>query len=236
MNQLLLTILFLGTIIALSTTLSRWTVKAMNNKSRTYLQLIMTSLLLGTLSLPAGAAIKCWTNKDGVRECGDKVPPEYSQTGHQELSKQGLVKEEQQRARTDEELAAEAAKTAALAAEKLQKAEQAKQDTILLETFSSVEDIELVRKERLRAIDSSIKLAEKRTETIQLDLDKRIQSAADAERAGNAPNEALLKDIESLRRQINNNNEYIAEKRKEYEETSQEYAGNISRFKELKSL
>jgi hypothetical protein len=208
----------------------------MSKNTRTYFLLMLTTLMLGGFSLSAGAAIKCWTNKDGVRECGDKVPPEYSQQSHQELSKQGMVMDEQKRARTEEELKAEAVKAAALADEKRQREEQVKQDSNLLKTFSSIEDIELVRDERLKAIDASIKLAEKRTETIQADLDKRIQSAADAERSGNAPNEALLKDIESLRRQINNNNEYIAEKRQEHEETSREYAGNIERFKQLKSL
>ncbi len=208
----------------------------MNKNARTYVLLILTTFMLGSISLPANAAIKCWTNKDGVRECGDKVPPEYSQQGHQELSKQGMIKEEQKRARTDEELAAEAKLAAVQAEEKRQQEQRAKEDMILLETFSSVEDIELVRDERLKAIDSSIKLAEKRTETIQADLDKRIQAAADAERSGIAPNEALLKDIESLRRQIKNNNDYIAEKRKEHEDTGREYAGNIDRFKELKSL
>ena len=208
----------------------------MNKHSKTRVLLMLSTLMLGSISLTSHAAIKCWTNKDGVKECGDKVPPEYSQQGHQELSKQGMVKEEQKRARTNEELEIEAKQAAAKAEEKRKQEQQAKEDMILLETFSSVEDIELVRNERLKAIDSSIKLAEKRTETIQSDLDKRIQAAADAERSGKAPNEALLKDIESLRRQIKNNNDYIAEKRKEHEDTGKEYAGNIERFKKLKSL
>jgi hypothetical protein len=208
----------------------------MNKHSKTRVLLMLSTLMLGSISLTSHAAIKCWTNKDGVKECGDKVPPEYSQQGHQELSKQGMIKEEQKRALTNEELEIEAKQAAVKAEEKRKQEQQAKEDMILLETFSSVEDIELVRDERLKAIDSSIKLAEKRTETIQSDLDKRIQSAADAERSGKAPNEALLKDIESLRRQIKNNNDYIAEKRKEHEDTGKEYAGNIERFKKLKSL
>lgn len=170
-----------------------------------------------------------------MKECGDTVPPEYAQQGHQELSKQGAVKEEQKRVKTTEELEAEA-KQAAKAEEELPKKEQANNDKILLQTFSSVDDIELIRDERLKAIDSSIKLAEKRTDTIKQDLDKRIKSAADAERAGNKPNDALLKDIESLRRQVENNNDYIAGKRKEQEQTTQEYITKIQRFKELKGM
>ncbi len=207
----------------------------MNALTRTYLFVFLISLTCG-FSLSADAAIKCWTNKEGVKECGDTVPPEYAQQGHQELSKQGTVKEEQKRVKTTEELEAEAKQAAAKTEEELAKKEQANNDKILLQTFSSVDDIELIRDERLKAIDSSIKLAEKRTDTIKQDLDKRIKSAADAERAGNKPNDALLKDIESLRRQVENNNDYIAGKRKEQEQTTQEYVSKIQRFKELKGM
>lgn len=192
--------------------------------------------MLGSFSLPSSAAIKCWTNKDGVKECGNNVPPEYAQQGHQELSKQGMVKEEQKAVKTSEELEVEAKQAAAKAEAKLKQQQQAKEDKILLQTFSSVADIELARDERIKAVDASIKLAQKRTETIQSDLDKRIQAAAADERAGKTPGEALLKDIESLRRQISNNNDYIAAKHKEQEQTNQEYTTKIERFKELKSL
>ncbi len=55
-------------------------------------------------SPPAHARIKCWTNKDDIRECGNVVPPEYSQKGHEELSDQGIVIDRKERAKTPEEL------------------------------------------------------------------------------------------------------------------------------------
>lgn len=192
--------------------------------------------MLGSFSLPGSAAIKCWTNKEGVKECGNNVPPEYAQQGHQELSKQGMLKEEQKAVKTKEELEAEAITAAAKKEAKLKQEQQAKEDKILLQTFSSVADIELARNERIKAVDASIKLAQKRTETIQADLDKRIQSAAADERAGKTPGDALLKDIESLRRQIGNNNDYIEAKHMEQEQTNLEYTAKIERYKELKPL
>ena len=57
------------------------------------------------LSTSVQARLKCWTNSEGVRECGNAVPPEYAQQGHQELDKSGMVKKETERAKTDEELA-----------------------------------------------------------------------------------------------------------------------------------
>ncbi len=198
--------------------------------------LILTGLFIMLFSLQANAAIKCWTNNEGVRECGNRVPPEYAQQGHQEISESGMVIDEQSRAKTKAELAEEAKQKALLAEEKRKQAEQKRADNILLATFSNVAEIERARDERIKAIDATITLANKQTETIQQDLDKRIQAAAQAERSGNTPNEALLNDIAELERQVSAKKENIAEREKEKEDTTAEYAANIERFKSLKGL
>lgn len=203
--------------------------------NKSFMLLSICSLLLGVTTLHA-QSIKCWTNNEGVRECGNSVPPEFAQKGHEELSRQGMVVDQQERAKTPQELAEQARLAEQRIEERRKLEQQAREDKVLLATFSTIADIEQVREERLRAIESSIRLAEKRTETIQADLNKRIQAAAEAERAGNTPNEALLKDIDSLQRQVNANNTYIAERQKEQEETRSKYAADIERFKVLKPL
>ena len=54
--------------------------------------------------------------------------------------------------------------------------------------------------------------------------------------SGKAPSEDLLKDIDSKKRQINNNNKFIEEKRAEQETIKQAYAEDIDRFKKLKGI
>ncbi len=196
--------------------------------------LAITAVVLAGIALPAQARIKCWTNDEGVRECGESVPPEYSQKQHQELNERGMVIREKERAKTEEELREEARQAAIEAEKQRQQEEQAKQDRILLFTYSKVEDIELARDDQLAAIKANIKVTEKRNEKIQEDLDKRIADAAAAERAGNEPNKALLKDIESLKRQIRNNERYIEKREEEIREIEEEYAAKIERFRELK--
>jgi hypothetical protein len=199
---------------------------------------VIISLALSSLGLPetAQARLKCWTNSEGVKECGNAVPPEYAQQGHQELSKGGMVKKETERAKTDEELA-EAKRLEKIQAEKDKlAAEQKKKDAILLQTFSSVEDIERARDERVTQLEAAIKLTQQRSEKIQEDLDKRIKNAANAERAGKTPSEALLKDIDSLKRQIKNNDKFIEGKRAEQEVIKEDHAKDIAHFKELKGI
>ena len=202
-------------------------------------QLILTLgsiVVFATVSAPVSARFKCWTNHEGVRECGEKVPPEFAQQGHQEVSKQGVVVGKKERAKTKEELQEEARLAAIAKKEKKIADEKAKQDKILLDTFTSVSDIETVRDDKIAVIESSITLTKKRSEKTQEDLDKRIQAAAAAERAGNAPDEALLKDIEDLRSRIKNNNAFIEGKRKEQGEVKAAAEADIARFKSLKGL
>jgi hypothetical protein len=206
-------------------------------KTVKHLSIVISAVIfLLTLSSPAQARFKCWTNNEGIRECGEKVPPEFAQKGHQEMSTQGIVLEKQERAKTKEELAEEA-RLAAIAAEK-QKLEddQAKQDKILLDTFISVADIEAVRDDKLAVIDSSISLTKKRNEKTQEDLDKRIEAAAAEEREGKTPNEALLKDIELLRTRIEKNNAFITDKHAEQDAVRSDAGADIERFKRLKGL
>ncbi len=201
---------------------------------------LIICLLLCSLSLPATARIKCWTNNEGVRECGKTVPPEYAQQGHEELTKHGTVAEKTDRAKTEEELAkleAEQKKQAEVKRqEELRRQEQEKHDRILVDTFSSVEDIEAARDDRISVLENDISLTNRRTEKIQLDLDKRVERAAAQERSGKQPSDTLLESIDSLKRQIKNNDEFIAGKRLEQDKIRQDFADDIARYKELKSV
>ena len=120
--------------------------------------------------------------------------------------------------------------------EKQRQKEQKQHDRILVDTFSSVEDIEAARDEKIAALDTTINLTNKRTENIQEDLDKRVQRAAAQERSGKQPSEDLLKSINSLKRQIKNNEEFIAAKRLEQEEIRANFAEDIARYKELREI
>lgn len=194
---------------------------------------VMISIGLAVLSSSAHARIKCWENSDGVRECGEKVPPEYAQKSHKEISSQGVTVDESERAKTDEELA-EAKRLAAIQQE--EDAKQAEIDTqnkILLDTYSNTDDIQMTSDGKLVALESNIKLANKRNEKIQPNLDKLMATAATNELAGKQPSEDLLKDIESLSRQIKNNDKYIADTRLDQEAIKKEYAEKIDRFLQL---
>ena len=198
--------------------------------------------ILLTLAWPAnniaaeGARMKCWVNHEGIHECGNRVPPEYIQQGYLEIDKEGIVREIKERAKTPAELA-EARRLAALeAAEQKQKEEQQAKNRVLLQTFSSVSDIERARDDRVTALEAAIKLVGIRNENIRLNLNEHIKKAADSQRMGQTPAPTLLEDIEALRRQIKNNSRFIDEKRVEQEQIRQAHALDIERYKRLKGI
>lgn len=202
-----------------------------------------SALLLATglaIALPAYAAnshmsIKCWTNKQGVRECGTEVPPEYSQEGHEVLNSQGMVIKKEERAKTPEELKEEARKAEEKKKQELKIKEAERRDKVLLATYASVSDIEHMRDEQLKALDSTINVTNARDQKIQDDLNKRIKAAAAQERSGKKPSKQLLSDIKSLRGQIARNQKYIDDRQQEKKDIQQQYADKITRFKQLKA-
>jgi len=204
--------------------------------TKTFIPYLTIALIAITYTDISHARIKCWTNNEGVKECGDKVPPEYSQKGHQEISTQGVVVDEQERAKTEEELEEQRKLDAIKAEQERIVAEKVKQDQILLRTFSGVDEIELTRDGKIAAIESSIILANNRNEKLQGDMDVLLGKAAEAESSGKTPSEHLIKDMESKERQISNNKKFIEEKRADQETLKQEYAKNIERFKKLKGI
>lgn len=182
------------------------------------------------------ARIVCWTNSDGVRECGDSVPPEYSQQGHKEFSEQGIVVDETEAAMTDTELEELKRITAEKAEQKRREEVQKRRDRMLLDTFASVEDIELARDRKISAIDSSISLAERRINKLRQEKDRLITKAAGFERQGKEIPEYITEDINRVDRQITANNEFIADKREEQEVVRARHDLDIKRYNEIRLL
>jgi len=205
---------------------------SMINKFLNFIIFFILSTLI--LASNANARMKCWTNSDGIKECGDKVPPEYTQQGYQELGKGGIVREEQDRVKTKEELQKE--KIAADARARKQKEIKSKKahDKMLLETFTSIDEIKAAQKQKIEAIESTIKVVKKRIIKLQYSLDDELdensinkQIDGEEEKLGNA---------ELLKKQISENKIYIKKRIDEKEEIKKTYLKYIDRFKELKGL
>lgn len=192
------------------------------------------------LPIESLATIKCWTNRDGIRECSDVMPPEYAQEAHEEKSASGVVLHKHERSKTPEEVAAEReqreaeARAAAAAAAAARK--QAAADRVLLQTFSSEDDLILARDGQLANVESQVKITESHLAKLEKSLDQMIGEAADYERRGRKVPAKLSGNIGKVREQIEAQKAFIEEKRSEQGKIRAEFDRDLARFRELRGL
>ena len=185
------------------------------------------ALLLAAGPAAAGGLIKCWVNKEGIRECGQVVPPEYAQQRIEIINDRGIVVDVIEAAKSRAQLAREAA-------ERRRRAEQKRRDAILLNTFTTERDIELARKSRIQAIESIIAITNSNTRSLKANLAKVQKRAADFERAGEKPPKALFEEMENLKRQIKDNEDFVAKKQRDIIALEKRFDADLKRFRELK--
>lgn len=209
---------------------------------------MITSLVFAMgllLPLSANAAIKCWTNKDGFRECGNAVPPEYAQQENRTINKRGMTTDVTDRALTQKEREAQSQQEKTqhsqlkdeerLKAEKeQQRKDQLTHDRVLLATFLTEEEIIRSRERKLVAIDANLELTRITIEKLQEKLDQEKSRAEKLESKGRPLPERTQEDIDNLTQQLANKKSYVVSKEKERQALVDTYDADIARFRELK--
>ena len=197
------------------------------NRSDYYKELLVSFICIIFCSLhTAGATIKCWTNKEGLRECGNKIPPEYSQGASIQISRGGVVIGEEQAAKSLETIRKE--REALVSAEESRKADQA-----LLKTFSSTEDLVLARDRKIEQINKEIVLLESRIGKLDENLLK-LKLRIDANKNGApAGNNDLNENAQRIVLQIKESQQFIKTKENERNDISLQFAQDIDRFNNL---
>jgi len=200
----------------------------------------MPRALVGALAITfasgASAGIKCWTNSEGVRECGNSIPPEYAQERHEEINSQGITVDRVEAAMSAEEVEAKRREARAAEAAAREQARQAERDRVLLDTYTSVTDLELARDGQIDHIESQIRITEDRIEKLQRNLDDKIGRAAEVERRGKTPPPNLIAEIDNLQSQIDESEAFISSKERERELVKDQFVDDIRRYRELKGM
>ena len=208
-------------------------------KARTLLSVAGSICLLCVLvTVPNAIAgsIKCWTNKEGIRECAYAVPPEYSQQRIDILNERGVKVGVKEAAKTKEQLEEEA-RLAKLKQEELRRQEEQRlKDTILLNTFTTERDLKISYDDKIEAIEGLIEITSTGTRSLQKKLQASEKKAADFERAGKTAPEKVITQINNLKRQIKDNDIFIVKKQEEIKVLKLKYEADLKRFRELKSI
>lgn len=196
-------------------------------------------LTIALTSAQALAGIKCWTNNDGVRECGNVVPPEYAQKETRTVNERGITTEVRSRAKTPEELEAERRRHLEEQARKQEEErlhrERERADRVLLSTFLTEEDILRVRDRRTSSIDGSIEISRISIDKLHERLQPQQQRAERLQGQNKSIPEELQQDIAALQTQIDDKNAFIQRKEKERQTIIDKADADLKRFRELKS-
>ncbi len=202
----------------------------------TALTIISLSIISFLIAQPVLAAkFKCWTNSEGVKECGSYVPAEYSQQKIETRSKSGRIIKVEDRAKTEAELA-EIDRLAKLKEiEDAKIAEQFKKDSILLKTFSRERDINMLRDSKINVIEGIITVTNSNNKALKKKLEKLQKRAANTERRSKKPPKNILDDIKSIENRIRKNMKSIESKREEQKLIRTKFDKDLQRFRTLKN-
>lgn len=118
--------------------------------------------------------IICWKDKTGkVVGCGDRVPPEFQQNESKTLDNRGITRQTNVSAEEAARLKQEAEKKAALKVEEDRRiAEQRRQDSALVNTYTSEKEIDQRRDREVQVVDLQL-----------VQLKSSLKNAAEAEAA-----------------------------------------------------
>lgn len=185
----------------------------------------------------AASKLYKWTDAQGQVHYSDRLPPDAAAREREVKSNRGITLERVDAAKTqaqlDQERQAREQEEARLRAESETQRKQAASDRTLLLTFSTTNEIERARDDRVAAVDGQIDLTRTRIENLQNKLQRTRQQAINAERTGRDPQE-LHRRILDMEQQVSGYQDFIRSREQERAEIINQFNADLERYKELK--
>ena len=206
---------------------------------RILLPALLMALLAGAADAQSSAGKKLyrWVDKNGQVHYGDSIPAEYADQDREVLNRQGVPVGQEQGTVTAEEARAQAeAEKAAKDAEK-----RKLRDRVLLQTYQSVEEIEVLRDRRLELVDAQLTIQQQSLANLRAKRAHFEKQAARYLPRSSEPDaqplpEGLALDLERSASDIETQQQNLVKKQKERETIRSDFETDVKRFKELKAV
>ncbi len=208
-----------------------WTLKIL-------LPALVLALLAGAADAQSGTKkLYRWVDKSGQVHYGDSIPPEYADQDREVLNREGVAVGSEQGTLTAEEARARA--EADKAAKEAQK--QKLRDRVLLQTYQSVEEIEVLRDRRLELVDSQLMIQEQSLATLRAKQVQHMKQATRYQPINKDPKaqplpEELSLDLHRSASDIETQQKNLDKKKQERETIRSTFEADIKRFRELKAV
>lgn len=176
-----------------------------------------------------------WRDDNGSLRISDRIPPDAAGKRIEVLNARGMVVRVIEPKKTPEELA-EAARQKELAEEEVRKREeQVRRDRMLLDSYTSAEEIERRRDNRLAQLETYIRVSTDSVanlEAVLEDLESQAKRHTDAGRE--VPAELTVR-IESTKMEIADNQAFLEAREHEQAQIREQFDADLERFKELRA-
>ena len=208
-----------------------------NVRTGAVIGVLAVGLLAATGAHAQSKKIVCWKDASGkILGCGDKVPPEFQTNATKELDSRGVLRKTTESVEESAQRRAKEEDAARLAAENERRAiDQKRQDTALLQTFSSEKEIDLKRDRELQVVDLQIEQLNTGLKSAmhrRADLQGRIESLEKNKKPASA---GLKEDLVKATGDVERTQQGIEAKQKEKEDLRKRYADHKRRYTELRS-
>lgn len=201
----------------------------MNHKYLSFLLLFMLC------SAPVQAKLYKWVDEHGQTHFGDKIPAQYLSKEHKELNEQGATVKTHDAAATDEEKAEKRKQERVRKAEERKAELQAKQDRVLLDTYTTERDLTAAKKARLDAVGSQMQLSE----SIIGDAERKLKATEKQITAIRAQGREVPKNISDKmvreEKQLATQREIAQGHLERQQKINTQFDAYIERFRELKA-
>ena len=207
--------------------------------NRVLFSAVMLALLAGAAGAQTDKQKKLyrWVDKNGQVHYGDSVPAEYAEQDREVLNRQGVPVGREEGTITPEEAAAKAL------ADKAARDEQKRKlrDRVLLQTYQSVQELEILRDNRLDLVDAQLTIQEQSLSNLRAQraqIERMAARYAPANTAADAQPlpEELAADLDRSANDIQTQESNLVRRREERENIRKTFEADIERYKELRAI
>ena len=178
-----------------------------------------------------------WVDETGQVHYSNTIPPQYAQQDRDILNRHGVAVGKVEGNITEAE-----ARDQQETARRLKEAAQRRQrDNVLLQTYLTVQEIEMLRDRRVEILDSQITIQNQYLGGLKQKLTKLMQQSAGYAPRNRSPGarplpENLSEDMSRTGADIRTAQANLDKKRAERQTLTNQFAADIQRFKELKGI
>lgn len=176
-----------------------------------------------------------WHDGEGNLHYSDALPAEAAKYGYDLVSPQGVVIKHIDRAKTTEEKIAAKAELAKAQAAKDAAESTVRNDQQMLAAYPTEEDLKRAQHQQSEMLEQNLTSARISLQSQEKSLAELLGHAADLDSTGKAVPPELAQRIGKMRKQVEDQREYIARKESERDQSLARFDDDLVHYRSLKS-